>query len=184
MYTLRYLLPILLLIALGVGCKKKPVDPAANPGNLNSTAQTDPTSWTVGALNSTYTIKFPANYTGEGGRIQIDGWLFSKERADKRASFGYAFCTARGCAEYGPMLLGGKTAPAITTFGGQALTKTFTVGSSTEPLGYFYFSEQTNAVGVLYLLTDLGYRESLNVSFDNAIQAEVLAIIGTIRAKG
>ncbi|MEZ0607071.1 hypothetical protein ACAW74_01085 [Fibrella sp. WM1] len=181
MLPLRISLLVSLFVVLFACKKRATVDPNP-PTNLNNTVQTDPTSWTLGQLNASYTIKFPANYTGEGGRIQVDGWLFAQDRADKRAKFAYSFCTATGCSQYGQTALGGKT-PAIESFNGQTLTKSITLTEGDQPFGTFFYSEQANAVGVLYLLNNGAYRESVNVQFDNALQAEVLAIIRTIRQK-
>ncbi|CCH01075.1 hypothetical protein FAES_3066 [Fibrella aestuarina BUZ 2] len=181
MLPFRISLFIALFVVL-VACKKRTTVDPTPPTNLNNTVQTDPTSWTLGPLNASYTIKFPANYTGEGGRIQIDGWLFAQDRADKRAKFAYSFCTATGCSEYGQTVLGGKT-PSVGSFNGQTLTQSITLTEGDQAFGTFFYSEQTNAVGVLYLLTNGTYRESVNVQFDNVLQAEVLAIIRTIKRK-
>lgn len=170
------------LLAVLLACKKRtPVDPTPTT-NLNNTVQTDPTSWTMGQLNAGYTIKFPPNYTGEGGRIQIDGWLFAQDRADQRAKFAYSFCTATGCSEYGQAALGGQS-PTVNSFGGQTLTKSISLTDGNQPIGTFFYSEQPNAVGVVYLVNNGVYRESVSVQFDTALQAEVLAIVRTIRRK-
>lgn len=171
MYLLRLSLPLLLFAAVS-GCKQRP--PVA-PGP-NDAAQTDPTSWTVGPLNSTYTIRFPANYDGPGGQV-FEGWTFGKTRADKRATFSYSFCGPLVCDEYGKR----ESRPAF--YNGQTLTKSIELTDGGQAIGRFYYSEQANAVGLLYLQTDFQFRESLNVTFDSALQAEVLAIIGTIRVK-
>lgn len=181
MLPLRIPLLVALFVVL-VACKKRTTVDPTPPVNLNNTVQTDPTSWTLGPLNASYTIKFPANYTGEGGRIQVDGWLFAQDRADKRAKFAYSFCSATGCSQYGQTALGGKS-PTVSAFNGQTLTQSIALTEGGQPIGTFFYSEQTNAVGVLYLLDNGVYRESVNAQFDNALQAEVLAIIRTIRRK-
>lgn len=168
------------LLAVAVGCRNRNQVAPVTP-DPNATAQTDPTSWSSIALNSTYTIKFPANYEGPGGQL-FEGWTFGKTRADKRATFAYSFCNALACNEYGAILLGGRD-PLPVTFNGQTLTKFIDLTDGGQTIGQFYYSEQANAVGLLYLQANFQFRESLHVTFDNALQAEVLAIIRTIRVK-
>lgn len=177
----RLLLLLSVLLAVTAGCRKRNRD-APVPPDPNAAAQTDPTNWPAIPLNSTYTIRFPANYDGPGGLL-FEGWTFGKTRADKRATFGYSFCGPLNCDEYGPMLLVSRD-PSPISYKGQTLPKSIDLANGGQLIGRFYYSEQTNAVGVLYLQTTrLQVRESLSVTFDNALQAEVLAIIRTIRVK-
>lgn len=173
---MRYLVIITLLFIAACGTNTNMVQPAIQTGDP---IYTDPTNWAASQLNTIYVIKFPAGYEGPGA-VGFEGLSFGKNRVDKRAAFSYSFCGPLLCNEYGNPLFG-KT-PDTVMFNGQTLTKSIplTQGSST---GIFYYSETAKAVGVLYLLDGIQLKESLNVKFDTDVQAEVLAIIKTIKPK-
>ena len=174
---MRYLVIITLLFIAACGTKTNMVQPAIQTGDP---IYTDPTNWAAIQLNTIYTIKFPAGYEGPGA-VGFEGLSFGKNRVDKRATFSYSFCGPLLCNEYGDPLFGGT--PATVTYKGQTLAKQITLTQGSTTRGIFYYSETAKAIGVLYLLDGIQLKESLNVQFDNDVQAEVIAVIRTIQPK-
>lgn len=175
---MRYALILALsLLAACSGSSSKTIQPATPTGDP---IYTDPTNWAASQLNTIYTIKFPAGYEGPGA-VGFEGLSFGKNRVDKRATFSYSFCGPLLCNEYGDPLFGGT--PATVTYKGQTLAKQITLTQGSTTRGIFYYSETAKAIGVLYLLDGIQLKESLNVQFDNDVQAEVIAVIRTIQPK-
>ncbi|MBO0930398.1 hypothetical protein [Fibrella aquatilis] len=171
-------LVILLFVGFLVTCRSKDtVQPTPTPGNT-VTISTDPTNWPAIKLNTAYTIKFPSGYEGEGA-VGFEGLSFGKNRIDKRAAFSYSFCGPLTCNEYGNPLFGG--ASTSVTYNGQTLDKSITLMQGSQTLGIFYYSVAPKSLGLLYLSEKGQLKESLNVAFDVEVQAEVLAIIKTVR---
>jgi hypothetical protein len=175
---MRYALILaLLFLAACRGSSNNTIQPTTPTGDP---IYTDPTNWAAIQLNTAYTIKFPAGYEGVGA-VGFEGLSFGKNRVDKRATFSYSFCGPLLCNEYGDPLFG-KEATSVT-YKGQTLAKSVTLTQGSTTRGIFYYSETAKANGVLYLLDGFQLKESLNVQFDNEVQAEVIAIIKTIQPK-
>lgn len=180
MKTLIYLLlPITILLS----CTKGTVLPDPGSTVLNVTSQP---AWRAEPLNNDYTIQFPMGYAGNG-KAGFEGNTFSKYRADKSVSLSYSFCGSTFCNEYGPIIPVGFTGPysSALTFDGKDLNRTVEIRNGSQLQAVFYFDDNNQAQGVLYLFDPQSklLRQSLNISYQRTRQSEVLGILQTIRPK-
>ena len=136
--------------------------------------------WPTERLNTAYTIQFPTTYQGTGA-VGFEGLTFNKARADGQVQMSYSFCGSTFCSEYGQSLR--RPVPASITVPSTTLDQAISLKQDNQLVGVFYYANQSKTVGQLYLVNDGQLKESLNVQYDYSQQAEVVAILQTIRLK-
>jgi len=88
-------------LCVSIGCEDEPENRECFLFQQNA-------AWTVETLKSTYTIQFPATYTGTGF-FGNDNFIFHKYRSDNAVTFYWSLCGFAWCEEYG-------NAPLATPF--------------------------------------------------------------------
>lgn len=136
--------------------------------------------WPVQLLTHDYTIQCPPTYQGNGA-VGFEGLTFTKYRTDNQVRLSYAFCSSTFCSEYGASLI--LFPSPIVRAQNTTLDQVVSLEVDKQLIGLFYYTNKEQAAGQLYLLHEGQFKESLQVQYEGRWQAEVLAIMHTIRPK-
>lgn len=170
------------LIILVSACKKdEQVDDSLNNNCIKH--QSNP-NWNTENFKSDFTIQFPNNY--EGGIIPgFEGSTFFKQRTDSVISMEYGFCSPLFCYEFGDSLNQPYPSSISTTYNSQQmiLDKSIIFCINDTIKGIFYYKENPNTIGKLYILRINMFREALIVKYELREQNEVENILRTIKTK-
>ena len=141
--------------------------------------------WTAEPFKTGYTIQFPTGYKGIG-LMGFEGNIFYKYSSDSVLLFGYSFCEALGCSDFGSQLNNPTATSDTATVFGQSRILNFSMPllDSGKTKGKFFFSSTAaNPVyGKLYwdVKGDGQFSDALDIQFDPALEGEVQTILGSI----
>lgn len=164
----------LVLSILLTGCRKDAVLPDPTSTTLDVMSQP---AWKTERLDDTYFIQFPKNYKG-GIQPTIEGPEFSLLRDDPGAYF---------LSPYSIRLTGNTPLPTpqpdSITHGNLVLNKSVLFRREGQVQGLFYYAEQPQTLGKMYLLQNGRLGFTILVQYDFASHQEVLGILQTIQPK-
>jgi hypothetical protein len=180
MKTLAGFLLFTLLIA---SCKKNWVDSNNNVLDDNCIILSQNANWVTTEFRTNYTIQFPNNYS-VAKQQGFEGMVYDVKSDDNSVHFHYISCPSMEC--YGFSGLPASLPDFITSEDSGNSIKldrkaTFCKGNVLTAVLYFNNASQSNAK--LYWLDNGGYKQALEVSYDQSRLREVIDIIRTITKK-
>lgn len=167
------LFALLLVCVLGCNRNRNDILPDANSTVVDVNRQPN---WRTEPIDATYAIQFPSTYRGGIGST-IEGPEFSLQKKDGKVYF---------LAPYHIALSGGgdvlpTPVPSSIPYLRIALDRTVTFRRDGQTQGIFYYVQQPQPRGHLYLLKNGQLRYSLLVQYSADLHREVLGILQTIQ---
>lgn len=166
-------LAALLLLSVLLCCTKEAVLPDPNSTILTVTSQP---AWTTTTLDDKYVIDFPKTYKGGIGPT-IDGPEFSLRNENDSVYMLDPLPNLRTRIKLG------NPSPTSISYANLDLNRVVTFNRDGQTQGVFYYAEQPETRGRLFLLKNGELVSSLIVQYPIDTQAEVFGILQTIRPK-